>query len=114
MIRWLRILLGTLRSCLHTHRELALENLALRQGTRRMEGTRAAAAARASEAARLAARNRFATRASCLPLRGGPGLRLEAQTPVVPERGLSLLRSFFPCQLLLEDFARLLHCSIRL
>src|SRR5262244_707715 len=31
MIRWLRILFGTLRSCLRTHRELALENLALRQ-----------------------------------------------------------------------------------
>jgi putative transposase len=31
MVRWLRILFGTLRSCLHTHRELALENLALRQ-----------------------------------------------------------------------------------
>src|SRR5262245_1993605 len=31
MVRWLGILLGTLRSCLRTHRELALENLALRQ-----------------------------------------------------------------------------------
>src|SRR5262249_51596744 len=31
MIRWLRILFGTLRSCLRTHRELALENLARRQ-----------------------------------------------------------------------------------
>ena len=31
MVRWLRILFGTLRSCLRTHRELALENLALRQ-----------------------------------------------------------------------------------
>jgi len=31
MVRWLGILIGTLRSCLRTHRELALENLALRQ-----------------------------------------------------------------------------------
>ena len=31
MVRWLGILVGTLRSCLRTHRELALENLALRQ-----------------------------------------------------------------------------------
>src|SRR5947208_16571468 len=31
MVRWLGILLGTLRSTVHTHRELALENLALRQ-----------------------------------------------------------------------------------
>src|SRR5215510_1070798 len=31
MVRWLGILFGTLKSCLHTHRELALENLALRQ-----------------------------------------------------------------------------------
>src|SRR5262245_13620044 len=31
MFRWLGILVGTLRSCLRTHRELALENLALRQ-----------------------------------------------------------------------------------
>jgi putative transposase len=31
MVRWLRILFGTLRSCLRTRRELALENLALRQ-----------------------------------------------------------------------------------
>ena len=31
MVRWLRILFGTLRSCFRTHRELALENLALRQ-----------------------------------------------------------------------------------
>src|SRR5881275_335273 len=31
MVRWLRILFGTLRSCLRTQRELALENLALRQ-----------------------------------------------------------------------------------
>ena len=31
MIRWLGILFGTGRSCLRTHRELALENLALRQ-----------------------------------------------------------------------------------
>jgi hypothetical protein len=31
MVRWLRILFGTLRSCLRAHRELSLENLALRQ-----------------------------------------------------------------------------------
>src|SRR5256712_8714435 len=31
MVRWLGILIGTLRSTLRTHRELALENLALRQ-----------------------------------------------------------------------------------
>ena len=31
MIRWLGILIGTLRSTVRTHRELALENLALRQ-----------------------------------------------------------------------------------
>jgi putative transposase len=31
MVRWLGILVATLRSCLRTHRELALENLALRQ-----------------------------------------------------------------------------------
>src|SRR5262249_21123387 len=31
MTRWLGIVFGTLRSCLRTHRELALENLALRQ-----------------------------------------------------------------------------------
>src|SRR2546428_7293589 len=31
MVRWLGILVGTLRSCLRTHRELALETLALRQ-----------------------------------------------------------------------------------
>src|SRR5437660_8544717 len=31
MVRWLAILFGTLRSCLRTHRELALENLVLRQ-----------------------------------------------------------------------------------
>src|SRR2546428_4810319 len=31
MVRWLRILFGTLRSSVRTHRELALENLALRQ-----------------------------------------------------------------------------------
>ena len=31
MVRWLGILVGTLRSCLRTRRELALENLALRQ-----------------------------------------------------------------------------------
>jgi putative transposase len=31
MVRWLRILFGTLKSCVRTHRELALENLALRQ-----------------------------------------------------------------------------------
>src|SRR2546426_4565545 len=31
MVRWLGILFGTGRSCLRTHRELALENLALRQ-----------------------------------------------------------------------------------
>jgi transposase InsO family protein len=31
MLRWLGILFGTGRSCLRTHRELALENLALRQ-----------------------------------------------------------------------------------
>jgi len=31
MVIWLGILVGTLRSCLRTHRELALENLALRQ-----------------------------------------------------------------------------------
>src|SRR5262249_21228914 len=29
--RWLGIVVATLRSCLRTHRELALENLALRQ-----------------------------------------------------------------------------------
>ena len=31
MVRWLGILFGTGRSCLRTHRELALENLALWQ-----------------------------------------------------------------------------------
>src|SRR5437773_1788657 len=31
MVRWLGILVGTVRSCLRTHRDLALENLALRQ-----------------------------------------------------------------------------------
>src|SRR5256712_12933389 len=31
MIRWLGILLGTMRSTVRTHRELALENVALRQ-----------------------------------------------------------------------------------
>src|SRR5215470_20193077 len=31
MVRWVGILVGTLRSCLRTHGELALENLALRQ-----------------------------------------------------------------------------------
>src|SRR5258706_1670753 len=31
MVRWLGILFGTGRSCLRTHRELALENLAMRQ-----------------------------------------------------------------------------------
>src|ERR671913_282860 len=31
MVRWLGILVGTLRSAVRTHRELALENLALRQ-----------------------------------------------------------------------------------
>src|SRR2546425_5255354 len=31
MIRWVGILFGTLRSSVRTHRELALENLALRQ-----------------------------------------------------------------------------------
>ena len=31
MVRWLGILFGTIRSYLRTHRELALENLALRQ-----------------------------------------------------------------------------------
>ena len=31
MVRWLGILMGTLRSTVRTHRELALENLALRQ-----------------------------------------------------------------------------------
>src|SRR5436309_13937030 len=31
MVRWLWIVLGTLRSVVRTHRELALENLALRQ-----------------------------------------------------------------------------------
>src|SRR5437879_10402036 len=31
MVRWLGILIGTLRSAVRTHRELALENLALRQ-----------------------------------------------------------------------------------
>src|SRR5262245_5949350 len=31
MVRWLGILAGTLRSSVRTHRELALENLALRQ-----------------------------------------------------------------------------------
>src|SRR5881296_3136701 len=31
MVRWLGILMGTLRSAVRTHRELALENLALRQ-----------------------------------------------------------------------------------
>jgi putative transposase len=31
MVRWLGILLGTLRNAVRTHRELALENLALRQ-----------------------------------------------------------------------------------
>jgi len=31
MVRWLRILIRTLRAAVGTHRELALENLALRQ-----------------------------------------------------------------------------------
>ena len=31
MVRWLAIIFGTWRSTLRTHRELALENLALRQ-----------------------------------------------------------------------------------
>ena len=31
MIRWFGVVLGTLRSAARTHRELALENLALRQ-----------------------------------------------------------------------------------
>src|SRR2546425_11738700 len=31
MVRWLRILIGTVRAAVCTHRELALENLALRQ-----------------------------------------------------------------------------------
>ncbi len=31
MVRWLRILIGTVRASVRTHRELALENLALRQ-----------------------------------------------------------------------------------
>ena len=31
MVKWLGVLLGTLRSTVRTHRELALENLALRQ-----------------------------------------------------------------------------------
>src|SRR5882672_6349529 len=31
MVRWLRILIRTLRAAVRTHRELALENLALRQ-----------------------------------------------------------------------------------
>jgi hypothetical protein len=31
MVRWLEILLGTLRSTVRTHRELALKNVALRQ-----------------------------------------------------------------------------------
>src|SRR5882762_9424054 len=31
MVRWLRILIGTVRAAVRTHRELALENLALRQ-----------------------------------------------------------------------------------
>src|SRR5262252_5772596 len=31
MIRWLGIILGTLRGAVRTHRKLALENLALRQ-----------------------------------------------------------------------------------
>ena len=31
MVRWLGIVFGTLRSAVRTHRELALENLALRQ-----------------------------------------------------------------------------------
>ena len=31
MVRWLGTVLGTLRSAVRTHRELALENLALRQ-----------------------------------------------------------------------------------
>ena len=31
MVRWLGILVGTLRISLRTHRDLALENLALRQ-----------------------------------------------------------------------------------
>jgi putative transposase len=31
MVRWLWIVLGTLRSAVRTHRDLALENLALRQ-----------------------------------------------------------------------------------
>ena len=31
MVRWLAIIFGALRSTVRTHRELALENLALRQ-----------------------------------------------------------------------------------
>ena len=31
MLKWLRITAGTLRSCVRSHRVLALENLALRQ-----------------------------------------------------------------------------------
>ena len=31
MVRWLRILIGTVRASVRTHRELALENLAFRQ-----------------------------------------------------------------------------------
>ncbi len=31
MVRWLGILIGTVRAAVRTHRELALENLVLRQ-----------------------------------------------------------------------------------
>jgi hypothetical protein len=43
MTRWLGIVVATLRSCLRTHGELALENLALRQQLA-VEGPRAAPA----------------------------------------------------------------------
>src|SRR5882762_560738 len=45
MVRWLGILIGTLRSTVRTHRELALENLALRQQLAVWEGAPAAATA---------------------------------------------------------------------
>ena len=45
MVRCLRILIGTLRSSIRTHHELALENLALRQQLAVWEGEPAAATA---------------------------------------------------------------------
>jgi hypothetical protein len=45
MVRWLRILIGTVRASIRTHRELALENLAFRQQLATWEGAPAAATA---------------------------------------------------------------------